>query len=60
MVQTLENAAQQGDWGTTVNLTLPVIQSDGSIVEKNLTLNQITAAIKEIPLPAITSGYPTQ
>jgi len=52
LVQTLENAAQQGDWGTTVNLTLPVIQTDGSIVEKNLTLNQITAAIKEIPLPA--------
>jgi len=52
LVQTLENAAQQGDWGTTVNLSLPVIQTDGSIVEKNLTLNEIKAAIKEIPLPA--------
>jgi hypothetical protein len=52
LVQTLENAAAQGDWGTTVNLTLPVIQADGSIVEKNLTLNEIKAAIKEIPLPA--------
>jgi len=52
LVQTLENAAQQGDWGTTVNLSLPVIQADGSIVEKNLTLNEIKAAIQEIPLPA--------
>ena len=52
LVQTLENAAQQSDWGTTINLTLPIIQADGSIVEKNLTLNEIKAAIKEIPLPA--------
>ena len=57
LVQTLENAAQQSDWGTTVNLSLPVIQADGSIVEKNLTLNEIKAAIKEIPLP--TSYYAT-
>ncbi len=52
LVQTLDNAARQGNWGTTINLTLPIVQENKSIIKKNLTLNEITAAIKQVPLPA--------
>jgi len=52
LVQTLDNATRQGDWGKTINLTFAVVQENGSVVEKNLTLNEITTAIKQVPLPA--------
>ncbi len=57
LVQTLQSATGQGNWDTTINITLPVIQESGSIVEKNLTLNEIISAIKQVPLP--TSYYAT-
>lgn len=53
-LQTLQNAAQQTDWGKTINLDLPVITESRLIEEKNFTLNEIITALKRVPLPA---GY---
>ena len=52
LVQTLDNAARQSDWSKTINITFSIMQENDSVVEKNLTLNEITAAIKQVPLPA--------
>jgi hypothetical protein len=52
LVQTLNNAAKQFDWGNFINLNLLVAQENGSTSSKSLTLNQIISAIKQLPLPA--------
>ena len=55
-VQTLQSAAQQTDWGKTLNLTLPVIAESRLISDKNFNLNEIITAVRNVPLPA---GYST-
>lgn len=51
LVQTLDNAGQQKDWGT-ISLNLLVTQENGSVIEKTLTLHDIIGAIKQVPLPS--------
>jgi hypothetical protein len=51
LIQTLDNAAKQSDWGKTINLKLLITQENPSIITKSLTLNEIINAIKQVPLP---------
>ncbi|MBP6870078.1 hypothetical protein KBC04_04300 [Candidatus Babeliales bacterium] len=46
--QALDSASKL--WGTIINLTLPVVQENRSIIQKNLTLDEITRAVKNVPL----------
>ena len=56
LIETLQVAAQQTDWGKTLNLTLPVIAESRLISDKNFNLNEIITAVRNVPLPA---GYST-
>ena len=58
LVQTLQDAAQQSDWGKTIKIMFPVTSHENSgMLEKDLSLNEIIAALKQVPLP--TNYYST-
>ena len=50
LIQTLQDATKNSDWGTTINLNLSVSRND-KFVDKNLKLNEIMHAIQQVPLP---------
>ncbi len=52
LMKTLENATKQPDWAKTVFVELSLKDENGSAIAKALTLNEIIAAIKQVPLPA--------
>ena len=51
LLETLEQATKNSDWGSTINLELSV-NTNGMLSQKNLKLYEIVEAIKRVPLPA--------
>ncbi len=51
LLETLQQALNHTDWGSTINLELSV-NKNGLLSQKNLKLYEIVAAIKQVPLPA--------
>jgi len=49
----LQDAAQVSDWGTTVRVMLPVMSyENNALSQKDLSLNEIIVALRNVPLPA--------
>lgn len=51
LLQTLDDAAKQSNWGDEINLDLLSQQENGVTSSKNLKLNEIISAIRQVPLP---------